>query len=169
MQRAQVLTSVVSLLVPSLASAPLIADATPGTGPLLFLGQDLIRQKQQVPDAPLAGLPSEDGKRLGHGKTSSEGSGRATCTVQVNAANEQDIGHLRAALAFFKHGPKSLPCPARAAQSDIRLRVGIDENGKITAVDLVLGDGGLATSVAKRLTGKSIAPRAGGALGGSSS
>ena len=166
MQHAQLPTLLARLLVASLVSAPLTAAAAPSTGPWLVFSLDLIAEKQQVPDDPLAGLPTDDGNRGGHGKAGSGGSGGSSCAVKVSAANERDIGDLRATLAFVKHGPSSLPCPARSAQSDTRLRISIDGNGKISAVDPVAGDDRVANAVAKRLSGKSIGPRAEGATVG---
>jgi hypothetical protein len=137
-----------------------------GRGPQLVSSHDLIRAKQQIPDDPLAGLPSDDGNHGGHGKGSARGSSRAACAVTVSAANERDIGDLRAALALLKHGPKSLPCPVRAAPSDMQMRISIDGDGKITAAEPAAGDRGVANTVAKRLAGKSIGPWAAGATVG---
>ena len=154
MKRAHVLTIPVCLFVASLVSAP----AT------LATSHDLIRPKQQVPDDPLAGLPADDGR--GRGKGGSGAIGKATCAVKAEAANDRDIGDLRATLAFVKHGPKSWPCPARSAATDVRLRIGIDGAGKITTAEPVSGDTVAAIAMAKRLPGKSIDPRAEGATVG---
>jgi hypothetical protein len=139
-----------------------VAAASAASPPRVF-GHDLIRPKQEVPDDPLAGLPSDDGH--GHSK-SGGGSSRAACVVKANAANDRDIGDLRATLAFVKHGPTAWPCPPRAAQSEIRLRIGIDEAGKITAAEPIAGDSGIASAMAKRLAGKAIGPRDQGATVG---
>jgi hypothetical protein len=88
------------------------------------------------------------------------------CAVNVRAANDRDIGDLRATLAFVKHGSTSWPCPSRAAKTEARLRIGIDGAGKVTAVEPVAGEGGIASAMAKRLTGKAIDPRADGATVG---
>ena len=166
MQRAQVLTLLVRLFVIAFVSAPLQAAAAVSvTESLLVFSHDLIRQKQQVPDDPLAGLPTDDGSHREQGKGGSGASGRV-CAIKANAANDRDIGDLRATLAFVKHGPSSLPCPARSAQSDMRLRVSIDGNGKITAAESIAGDNRVANAVAKKLAGKSIGPRAEGATVG---
>jgi hypothetical protein len=154
MKRAHVLTAFVCLFVASLMSA----RATFATS------HDLIRQKQQVPDDPLAGLPTDEGH--GHGKGSSGTASKATCAVKANAANDRDIGDLRATLAFVKYGPRSWPCPARSATPDVRLRIGIDEAGKIATVMPASGDRTTANAIAKRLQGKSIGPRAEGATVG---
>jgi len=165
MQRASVLTLFVGLVMAPFVLSPsqAAADASAASPPLLF-GHDLIRPKQEVPDDPLAGLPSDDGH--GHGKGGGGASVRAACVVKVNAANDRDIGDLRATLAFVKHGPQVWPCPPRAAQSEIRLRIGIDGTGKITAAEPVAGDSGIASAMAKRLTGKAIGPRDQGATVG---
>ena len=167
MQRAQVPTLLVRLLVAWLASAPWAnAAAAPATGPLLVFGHDLIRAKRQVPDDPLAGIPSDDGNRGGGGKASAKNIGTAACAVKVDAANNRDIGDLRAALAFVTHGPKSVPCSARRAQSEMRMRISIDGTGKITSAEPMAGDSGVASAIAKRLAGKAIGPRAEGATVG---
>jgi hypothetical protein len=165
MQRAHVLTLFVGLVMAPLVFVPSRAAAVaPEASPPLLFGHDLVRPKLQVPDDPLAGLPSDEGH--GRGKGGGGGSARSTCAVKVNAANERDIGDLRATLAFVKHGPTSWPCPPRAAQSEIRLRIGIDGAGKITAAEPVAGDSGIASAMAKRLTGKAIGPRDQGATVG---
>ena len=166
MQRTKVLTLLVRLLVIAFVFAPLQAAAAVSvTESLLVFSHDLIRQKQQVPDDPLAGLPTDDGGHREPGKGGSGASGRA-CAVKANAANDRDIGDLRATLAFVKHGPRSLPCPARTAKSDMRLRISIDGNGKVTAAESIAGDNRLANAVAKRLAGRAIGPRAEGATVG---
>jgi hypothetical protein len=164
MQRAHVLTLFVGLVAPLLFAPSQPAAAAPAGSPPRVFGHDLIRPKQEVPDDPLGGLPSDDGN--GHRNGAGGGNARATCAIKVNPANDRDIGDLRAALAVVKHGPKAWPCPPRAAQSDVRLRISIDGAGKITAAEPVAGDSGIASVTAKRLTGKAIAPRAGGATVG---
>jgi hypothetical protein len=154
MQRAHVLTTSGCLFVASLVHVP----AT------LATSHDLIRPKQQVPDDPLAGLTTDDGR--GHSKGSSGAGGKVACTLKANAANDHDIGDLRATLAFVEFGPKSWPCPARSAARDVRLRIGIDEAGKITTAAPTVGDSNIASAIAKRLPGKSIGPRAEGATAG---
>jgi hypothetical protein len=109
-------------------------------------------------------LPSEDGR--GQGKGGRGGSTRAARAVKANPANDRDIGDLRATLAFVKHGPKAWSCPPRAGQSEIRLRIDIDAAGHITAAEPIAGDGGIASAMAKRLTGKAISPRDQGATVG---
>jgi len=175
MKRAHVLTVLVSLFVTLLMSVPsMTVVAGPAAHPWLahswlahswlLFGHDLIRQKQQVPDDPLAGLPTGEGG--GRAKGGSGAGGRATCTVKANAESDREIGDLRATLAFVKLGPKSWPCPARSARADIRLRITVDEAGKITTAEPVSGDSDLGNAIAKRLPGKSIGPRAEGATVG---
>lgn len=165
MQRASVLTLSVGLVMASLVFTPSQASAAaPTASPPLLFGHDLIRPKQEVPDDPLGGLPGDEGN--GHRKGAGGGNARAACAIKVNAANDRDIGDLRAALAFVKHGPTAWSCPHRAAQSEVRLRIGIDGAGKITAAEPVAGDSGIARAMAKRLTGKAIGPRAEGATVG---
>jgi hypothetical protein len=154
MKRAHVLTAPVCLFVASLVSAP----AT------LATSHDLIRPKQQVPDDPLAGLTTDEGR--GQGKGSSRAGGKATCAVKANPANDRDIGDLRSTLAFVEFGPKSWPCPARSAARDVRLRIGIDETGKITTAAPAAGDSNIANAMAKRFPGQSIGPRTQGATVG---
>jgi hypothetical protein len=165
MQRVHVLTLFACLFIASYASIPMAEAAiAPAVGPLLVFSHDLIRPKQQVSDDPLDGLPTGDSDGRGHRKGG--GNVRAACAVKVNAANDRDIGDLRATLAFVKHGPTSWPCPARVAPADIRLRISIDGDGKITACELVAGDASVASAMAKKLTGKSIARRPEGATAG---
>jgi len=165
MQRPRVLTLFVALVIAPFVFAPsqAVAAGTTASPPILF-GHGLIRPKQQVPDDPLAGLPSDDGS--GHGKGSGGGSARAACAVKVAAADDRDIGDLRATLAFVKHGPRSWPCPPRTSQTELRLRIGIDGAGTITTAEPVAGDSSIASAMAKRLTGKTIGPRAEGATVG---
>ncbi len=165
MQRAHVLALLACLVIASIAPAPSASAATAAvTGPLLVSGQNLIRTKQQVSDDPLDGLPTDDGDHRGLPKAG--GHRRATCAVDASPANYRDIGDLRAALAFVKHGPASWPCPARGAQSDTRLRIGIDGDGRIAVCEPVAGNPAVASAMAKRLIGKSIARRPAGATSG---
>jgi hypothetical protein len=168
MQRARVLTSFVGIFIaPFVLAASQAVAAAPVASLTRVLGHDRIRPRQDVPDDPLAGLPSQisdDGR--GHVKGGGGASARAVCGVQVAAANVRDIGDLRATLAFVKHGPASWPCPRRAAQIEVRLRIGIDGAGKITAAEPVAGISGITSAMAKQLTGKAIGPRDGGATVG---
>jgi hypothetical protein len=152
-------------LLACLFAAALVPNAATGavdaTGPLAWQS-GAIRPRQPVPDDPLAGLPSED-DQPGRGKS---GKGAAVCKLDGTPASARDIGDLRAALAFVQRGPKSWPCPARATSKTVGLRITVDGSGKITAVEAATGDVAIATSLAKKLTGKSIAPRAQGATTG---
>lgn len=164
MQRARVLALFACLVIASIASAPSTAATAPAAGPLLVFGHNLIRPKQQVSDDPLDGLPTDDGDQRGHSKGG--GHRRTTCAVDGSPADYRDIGDLRAALAFVKHGPASWPCPVRAAQSETRLRMDIDGDGKITACEPIAGAPAVVGAMAKRLIGKSIARRPAGATTG---
>jgi hypothetical protein len=168
MQRARVLTSFVGLFIaPFVLAASQAVAAAPVASLPRVPEHDRIRPKQDVPDDPLAGLPSQisddsRGRRKGGGGVSA----RAVCAVQVAAANVRDIGDLRATLAFVKHGPTSWPCPRRAAKAELRLRMDIDGAGKITMANPIANDTGAASAMAKQLTGKAIGPRDGGATVG---
>ena len=159
MLHAHISTSLVRILVPSLAVQillPISAAAGPIFPHLVLSGSGLISQKQPVPDDPLAGLPTDDGN--GRERSKSHG-GNHSCALKANAANERDIGDLRATLAFVQFGPKSWACPGRSDRGDLRLRVNIDGAGKVTAAEPAGGDANVAAAMAKRLAGKSIAPR----------
>jgi hypothetical protein len=121
-----------------------------------------ISPRRPVPDDPLAGLPSAADDRPGPGNTAKRPS---LCKLDGTPANARAIGDLRAALAFVQRGPKSWSCPPRGAGS-VGLRIAIDGAGKITEVAAAVGDPAIATAMAKKLTGKSIAPRAAGATTG---
>jgi hypothetical protein len=162
MRHARVLTLLACLFAATLAPNAATA-AIDATGPLAS-DSGPIRPRRQVPDDPLAGLPSEDSDRPGRGKGG--GKSAALCKVDGTAANARDIGDLRAALAFVQRGPTSWPCPARVAGNSVGLRITVDGAGKITAVEATASEAALAASIAKKLTGKSIAPRAQGSTTG---
>jgi len=165
MRRARVSTVLVCLFAPLLLSTA--APAAIGNDRTLALDSNPIRGKQPVPDDPLAGLPSEDFGRPGRGKGGAgAGKGANACKVEASPASVRDIGDLRAALAFVQRGPKSWPCPPRAAGGGFGLRIAIDGTGKITAVESAMGDPAVASAMAKKLAGKSIGPRAQGATTG---
>ena len=167
MQRAQVSTLLLGLTLAWFASTPSMTAmtaiaATEVLAPNAFLAarQDFIRGKQPVPDDPLAGLPTEEGEgRKGH-------VGKSSCALKASAANDKNIGDLRATLAFVKLGPRSWPCPRHASQVELRLRIEIDGTGKVTAVEPVAGDSGMGRPLAKRLTGRAIGPRTEGSTSG---
>jgi len=159
MRRAHSSTSLFHILVPSLLAQPLdpaMAAARPEVPPFGISGNGLISQKHSVPDDPLAGLPTDDGGGRGKGGPSANS---RTCALRASAANERDIGDLRATLAFIKFGPQSLVCPARADKTDVRLRIKIDGAGMVTSVEALAGDPVMAAAIGKRLSGKSVAPR----------
>lgn len=158
MLRATVSPSFVCIFVSSIiATIPIPATARPAIPPLIVSGQGLVSPKQPVPDDPLAGLPTEDGGNRERGKNGSR-SGSSTCSLKASAANERDIGDLRATLAFVKHGPQAWPCPGRADRGDIRLRISIDGAGKVTAVDPTAANASVAAAIAKRVVGKFVSP-----------
>ncbi|HEY5283411.1 MAG TPA: hypothetical protein VIM14_11535 [Polyangia bacterium] len=159
MLRATVSTSFARIFVSSIiATIPIPATAGPAIPPLIVSGQGLISPKQPVPDDPLAGLPTEDGGNRERGKKGSPG-GNTACALKASAANERDVGDLRATLAFVKHGPQSWPCPSRADRGDVHLRISIDSAGKVTAVDPAAGNASVTAAIAKRVLGKSVSPR----------
>ena len=126
---------------------------------LLVSAPVLIREKQQVPDDPLAGLPTgkddEGGQR---GRTGNKGA--RSCRLEAAPADPREVGDLRATLAVVKRGPKAWPCPPRQAEGGgVRLRLAVDSNGKITDVEPAGGDASTAAAVAKKLVGHTIAPR----------
>jgi hypothetical protein len=135
--------------------------AVAATGPLAAEG-GLVRPRRPVPDDPLDGLPSEDPGRPG--KTGNRAA--ASCKIDAAPANPRAVGDLRATLAFVQRGPKAWPCPARSPAGTVGLRITIDSAGKITGVEAALGDPATAAGIAKKLTGKTIAPRTEGGTTG---
>jgi hypothetical protein len=139
-------------------SPPLSAASSSEVFGLFASAPGLIRDKRQVPDDPLAGLPTGTDDEGGHGK--SGGKKPRLCRIDASAANPREIGDLRATLAFVKRGLATWPCPPRLAEnSEIRLRIAADGNGKITDVEPAGGDSGTAKALAKRLVGQTTAPR----------
>jgi hypothetical protein len=171
MRRTTISTSLISLFVTSMVSTASIPAIAAPRSPVpiipIMAGNGLIQEKQPVPDDPLAGLPSDDSSRRRPGRSGSTDKNKSTaCAVKVTAANDRDIGDLRATLAFVKLGPRSWPCPPRSARAELRLRITIDGDGKVTAAEPVAGDTGVADAIIKKFTGKSITPRAeGGTVG----
>jgi hypothetical protein len=161
MQRAHATLIFCLVLACSVAAPTSRAVAEAFSAPLLF-GRDLIHHKQAVPDDPLAGLPTDDGRGGEKGHASS----KAMCSTSASPTNDRDIGDLRATLAFVKHGPSAWICPARPAQNNVRLRIGIDGTGKISRAEPVDGDNAIAMALAKRLPGKMVGARAEGATVG---
>jgi hypothetical protein len=145
---------------------PITVFANPVTSPAGVAGHGFVRDKQFVPDDPLAGLPNDDEDR--QRKPSSPGKkpgGKSACGIRAAPANDREIGDLRAALAFAKKGPLAWPC-ARSERLEIRLRISIDGEGSITAADTVAGDSAIASAIAQKLLGKAVAPRAAGSTVG---
>jgi hypothetical protein len=150
-------------------ATPLLARtdaATAAVGPLAQ-NDSPIRARQQVPDDPLAGLPSEDTGRPSKARTgATAGKNAATCAVDGKPANAREIGDLRATLALVQRGPRSWPCPATEASGGAGLRITVESNGKITAAEPVGAAPDVAAAIAKKLTGKSIAGRREGSTTG---
>ena len=164
MRHARVLPRLLGLLVPFLDAIPATADIS-AAGPIA-LDSGPIRPRRDVPDDPLAGLPTDDGVRSGKGK-SAGGKAAPTCAVDAKPVNPRAIGDLRAALAWVQRGPKSWSCPPRSAGPSAGLRITIDSAGKVTAAEPAGDASEVAAAIAKKLTGKSIAPRPEGATTGS--
>ena len=156
MQHARVFTLLACLFAATLTPGTVAAGDS--TGPLAW-ESGAIQPRRQVPDDPLAGLPTEDTERPARGKSDKDA---ALCKLDANPASARDIGDLRATLAFVQRGPRAWPCPARAASRTAGLRITVDGDGKITTVEAATGDAATANRMAKRLTGKAIAPRAQG-------
>jgi hypothetical protein len=165
MRHARACSILAPILAACLGSAASAAALRPDISPFLAAGHDFVRPRQEVPDDPLAGIPDEgaaSGQRgKGVGKSRS-----TTCVVEANAADDRDIGDLRAALAFVNYGPRVWPCSGRSAAADLRLLLRIDAEGKILAAEPVAGNTKSAAAMAKKLLGKSITPRAEGATAG---
>lgn len=136
------------------------AATTSDFASLLVSGDGLIRQKQPVPDDPLAGLPTGDGDQSGRpGSAKSSSKSARSCRLDARPANTRDVGDLRATLAFVKRGPQAWACPQAGQPSDVRLRVTVDIHGRITEVEAAGGDPAVASGLAKKLVGQSITPR----------
>jgi len=150
------------LITPSLAAA-----AVDALGPLAE--STLVRARRQVPDDPLAGLPTEvSGRpsRPGKGGKAANAKTQATCSVDGQPASYRDIGDLRATLAVVERGPKYVACPAGSPSAPIGLRITVDGAGKITAAEPVGTASEVATAIAKKVSGKTIAARRDGATKG---
>lgn len=141
---------------------PVSIFANPVVPPAVVSAPGFMRDKQSDRDDPLAGLPNEagDNQRTPSGP-GRRNAGKGICALSAGPENNRDIGDLRAALAFAKKGPIAWAC-ARAGEAEIRLRISIDEGGKVTAADTIAGDPGIATAIAKKLSGKAVNPRAAG-------
>jgi hypothetical protein len=142
-----------------LAAPPASATTNSDVSGLLVSAPALIREKQQIPDDPLAGLPTGKGDESGQrGRTG--GRGVRSCKLDAAPADPREIGDLRATLAFVKRGPKAWPCPPRQGEGGgVRLRIAVDSSGKVTEVEPAGGDASTAAAVAKKLVGRTIAPR----------
>lgn len=137
------------------------ATAATQSGFVSFLvsGDGLVGQKQQVPDDPLAGLPTGSGNDDGHPASTKPSSKGSRCQLDARPVNARDVADLRATLAFLKRGPRTWACPSSGQASDVRLRVTVDVDGRITEAEPAGGDAKVASGLAKRLLGQSITPR----------
>jgi hypothetical protein len=147
------------LVTASLAAAALgpLADST------------LVRARRQVPDDPLAGLPTEDSgrpSRPNKGGKAANVKAQATCSVDGQPGSHRDIGDLRATLAVVERGPKYVACPAASPSAPIGLRITVDGAGKITAAEPVGAASEVSAAIAKKVCGKTIAARRDGATKG---
>jgi len=153
MRRATLLLLTALLFSPSLSAA-----GNPEGSGLVASAPGLIRDKTQVPDDPLAGLPTGADDDGGRGKNS--GKSARLCRIDAAAADPRELGDLRATLAFVKRGLTSWACPPRLAENnETRLRITVDGGGKVTDVEPAGGDSGTARALAKKLVGQTTAPR----------
>jgi hypothetical protein len=123
----------------------------------------LIRDRRQVPPDPLAGLPEEEPDQRRHGRDkerngqsahSHDAGGKATCRLEAKPASDREVGDLRAAVAVIQRGPRTEPCTAAQITNPLRLRLSIDSQGKITAVEILSGDEKLGEDLGRRLVGQ---------------
>jgi hypothetical protein len=118
----------------------------------------LISDRRQIPPDPLGGLPDEDPERRprGHdkGKNGQGARSRTTCRIEAHPESDREVGDLRAAVAVMQRGPRTTPCMAAQIANPLRLRVSIDGQGKITAVERLSGDEKLGDDLAAKLVGQ---------------
>ena len=123
----------------------------------------LISARRQVPSDPLAGLPEEEPDRKPRGRDKGRGGqgahghdagGKTTCRLEARPENDREVGDLRAAVAVIQRGPKTAPCTAAQTANPLRLRLSIDGEGRITAVERLSGDEKLGSDLGRRLLGQ---------------
>jgi hypothetical protein len=118
----------------------------------------LISDRRQIPPDPLGGLPDEDSERRPRGRDkgkNGQGAGSKTnCRIEAQPESDREVGDLRAAVAVMQRGPRTTPCTAAQIANPLRLRVSIDGQCKITAVERVSGDEKLGTDLAAKLVGQ---------------
>jgi len=118
----------------------------------------LIRDRRQIPPDPLGGLPDEDPERRPRGRDNGkngQGAGSKTnCRIEAQPESDREVGDLRAAVAVIQRGPRTTPCTAAQIANPLRLRVSIDGQGKITAVERLSGDEKLGDALAAKLVGQ---------------
>jgi len=118
----------------------------------------LISDRRQIPLDPLGGLPDEDSahrpRGRDKGKNAQSAGGKANCRFEAQPESDREVGDLRAAVAVIQRGPRTTPCTAAQIANPLRLRLSIDSQGKITAVERLSGDEKLGTDLAGRLVGQ---------------
>ena len=151
----------------------------PLAGILIESGRQNQRHEPGPINAKKAHRSRVAGGHRGHGRTSDKstrasraGGGRSeqshrsgtagkasACQLAAKPGNSRDVGDLRATLAFVLLGPEEWQCPARPGhRAKARLRISVDGSGRITRVQAVSGDAGIA-DLAQTLAGQSIEPR----------
>jgi hypothetical protein len=145
-----------------LSPAPKATAAAKSDGlSVLASSEGLVRQKEPVPDDPLAGLPTSSAgdENNQHDRAKPTSKSSRSCRLNANPANARNVGDLRATLAFVQRGPQAWPCPQPGQSTEVRLRVAVDVEGRITDVQPAGGDATVAGGLAQKLVGQSIAPR----------
>jgi hypothetical protein len=134
----------------ALATPPDRAVGTRGTG--------LISDRRQIPPDPLGGLPEEEPDRRPRGrdkgKNGQGAGGKATCRLEARPESDREVGDLRAAVAVMQRGPRTAPCTLAQMANPLRVRLSIDGEGRITAVERLSGDEKLGTDLAGSLVGQ---------------
>jgi len=121
----------------------------------------LIRDRRQVPSDPLAGLPEEEPEQRRRGRDRNgqsahghDAGGKATCRLETKPESDREVGDLRAAVAVIQRGPRTALCTAVHIANPLRLRLSIDSEGKITAVERLSGDEKLGDKLGRSLVGQ---------------
>ena len=161
-------------LLACLVAAPLASWASPQTSCLLphvlsmaVSSDNLVSEKRPVPEDPLAGLPGDDNDRgKQRNRSPREPNKQSACAVKAGAADERNLGDLRATLAYVKLGPKTVPCAAHGATPEARLRISIDGDGKITKIQPVAAEADAIAAIVRKMEGKAITPSSSGATVG---
>jgi len=118
----------------------------------------LISDRRQIPPDPLGGLPDEDSEHRPRGrdkgKNAQSAGGKANCRLEAQPESDREVGDLRAAVAVIQRAPRTTPCTAAQIANPLRLRVSVDGQGKITAVERLSGDEKLGDDLAAKLVGQ---------------